>query len=295
VVMIYKTNDVLNFAHGNMGLVTTIIVYVMMTSYTAPISSGLFDLVSRIGIFGGLDPGVFSIVAFFIIVAAAALFAFFFGVLLEVVFLRPAREPSHLGLIVITIGLWQILDGAVIGLFGTEIYAMPPPLSGFGVIKLGKIPVDRLDLVILAITGGMVLVLYLFFRFTKVGIAMRATFQNKEAAALMGIGTRRIFAVTWGISSVLAATAGVLTAAKLYLDNTVMLFPFLKAFSAAVLGGLGSLPGVIVGGWMLGVSENLFGSYVSMGYKTPFAFIVIIVVLLIRPEGLLSRRTKKGV
>ncbi|MBN1574207.1 MAG: branched-chain amino acid ABC transporter permease [Deltaproteobacteria bacterium] len=295
VVMIYKTNDVLNFAHGNMGLFSTFLIYMMMTKYTGPISAHLFDWACRIGILGGLNVDNFSILAFALIAVLTAVFAFFFGVILEVVFLRPAKEPSHLGLIVITIGLWQILDGTIIGLFGTEVYAMPPPLSDFKLFKLGKIPIDQLDLIILGITSCIIVVLYLFFRFTRLGIAMRATFQNREAAGLMGIGTRTIFAVTWGISSVLAATAGILTAAKLNLDNTVILFPFLKAFSAAVLGGLGSLPGVIIGGWMLGVSENLFGSYISMGYKTPFAFIVIIVVLIIRPEGLLSTRIKRGV
>ncbi len=295
IVMIYKTNDVLNFAHGNMGLVTTFLIYLLMTKYMAPISSLLFDFTSNIKILSSLDVNFLSIVVFSLIVILSAAFAFFFGVILEMLFLRPAREPSHLGLIVITIGIWQIIDGVVIGLFGTEIYAMPPPLRDFQVLKLGKTPVNQLDLIILAITAGIILVLYLFFRFTKVGIAMRATFQNKEAAGLMGIGTRKIFAITWGISSVLAATAGVLTASKLNLDNTVMLFPFLKAFSAAVLGGLGSLPGVIIGGWMLGVSENLFGYYVSMGFRTPFAFIVIIVVLIFRPEGLFTRRTKRSV
>jgi branched-chain amino acid transport system permease protein len=295
IVMIYKTNDVLNFAHGNMGLVTTFLVYLLMTKYMAPISSCLFDFTSSIKILSSLDVNFLSIIVFSLIVILSATFAFFFGVILEIIFLRPAKEPSHLGLIVITIGIWQIIDGVVIGLFGTEIYAMPPPLRDFQVLKLGKTPVNQLDLIILAITAGIILVLYLFFRFTKVGIAMRATFQNKEAAGLMGIGTRKIFAITWGISSVLAATAGVLTASKLNLDNTVMLFPFLKAFSAAVLGGLGSLPGVIIGGWMLGVSENLFGYYVSMGFRTPFAFIVIIVVLIFRPEGLFTRRTKRSV
>jgi branched-chain amino acid transport system permease protein len=124
---------------------------------------------------------------------------------------------------------------------------------------------------------------------------MRATSQVESAARLMGIKTKRVFALTWGISSVLAAIAGILAASHSYLNTNAMLFPFLKAFAAATMGGLTSLPGAIIGGWILGITENLFGYYVSMELKTPFAFLVIVIVLSIRPSGLLSRHYVKKV
>jgi branched-chain amino acid transport system permease protein len=295
VVLIYKTSEVLNFAHGNMGMVTAFVCLMLMEEHMPKVSNALVGFFSSIDALSFLDPGFCFILSFVLVLIATFLFAFLLGLAIEFFLLRPAKEPTQLGLIVITIGLWLVLDGVSAKVFGTQDHRFPEPMTNFKIYKLGKIPLSQLDIIVLVITVLLILTLFLFFRYSRVGIAMRATSQNETAAKLMGIKTRRVFALTWGMSSVLGAIAGILATPKFILNNTMMLFPFLKAFAAATLGGLVSLPGAIVGGWILGVSENLFGRYVSMELKTTFAFIVIVVVLSIRPSGLLAKHYIKKV
>jgi branched-chain amino acid transport system permease protein len=295
VVLIYKTSEVLNFAHGNMGMVAAFVCLVLMEKHMPGISNFLVGFFSGIELLSGLGSGFYFILSFVLVLIITFLFAFLLGLAIEFFTLRPAKDPTQLGLIVITIGLWLVLDGAAAWIFGTQDHRFPEPMASFKIYKLGKIPISQLDLIVLAITVILITTLFLFFRFSRVGIAMRATSQKEAAAKLMGIKTRRVFALTWGMGSVLGAIAGVLATPKFFLNNTMMLFPFLKAFAAATLGGLVSLPGAIVGGWILGVTENLFGRYVSMELKTSFAFLVIILVLSIRPSGLLAKHFVKKV
>jgi branched-chain amino acid transport system permease protein len=124
---------------------------------------------------------------------------------------------------------------------------------------------------------------------------MRATSENLPAAQTLGIPTRRVLAFAWGIASALGVLAGIFLAPALFLDPFFMLDPFLKGFAAAVLGGLNSLPGAVVGGLLLGVAESLAGAYLAIQFKNTLAFVIIIVVLLIRPEGLLGREFKERV
>ncbi len=295
VVLIYKTSEVLNFAHGNMGMIAAFVCLMLMEKHMPKVSDFLVGFFSGVKFLSGLGSGFYFILSFILVLIITFLFAFLLGLAIEFFLLRPAKDPTQLGLIVITIGLWLALDGAAAWVFGTQDHKFPAPMANFKIYKLGKIPINQLDLIVLAITIILIITLFLFFRFSRVGIAMRATSQNEAAAKLMGIKTRRVFALTWGISSVLGAIAGILATPKFILNGTMMLFPFLKAFAAATLGGLVSLPGAIIGGWILGVSENLFGRYVSMELKTTFAFIVIILVLSIRPSGLLAKHYIKKV
>ena len=295
VVLIYKTSEVLNFAHGNMGMVTAFVCLVLMEKHMPRVSDFLVGFFSGVGFLSGIDSSFYFILSFILVLIITFLFAFLLGLAIEFFLLRPAKDPTQLGLIVITIGLWLVLDGAAAWIFGTQDHKYPAPMASFKIYKLGKIPISQLDIIVLLITLALIFMLFLFFRFSRVGIAMRATSQNEAAAKLMGIRTRRVFALTWGISSILGAMAGILATSKFILNNTMMLFPFLKAFAAATLGGLVSLPGAIVGGWILGISENLFGRYISMELKTTFAFIVIVIVLSIRPSGLLARHYIKKV
>jgi len=124
---------------------------------------------------------------------------------------------------------------------------------------------------------------------TKVGLAMRAVSQDVVAAQALGIPARKIYAATWGLASALGGAAGILLAPVVYLDPYMMLDPFLKGFAGAVLGGIDSLPGAVLGGFLLGVAEAVFAGYVSFKFKTTLAFAIIILVLLVRPEGLLGR------
>ena len=137
--------------------------------------------------------------------------------------------------------------------------------------------------------------LFVFFRFTKIGTAMKAVQQNPFAAKAMGIPTRRILSFTWGLSSVTGAVAGMLIAPIATLDPNMMLDPMLKGFSGAVLGGMTSLPGAVLGGYLLGLIENFFGGYVSLEFKSVVAFAVIVVILCIKPSGLFVRHFERKV
>jgi branched-chain amino acid transport system permease protein len=147
------------------------------------------------------------------------------------------------------------------------------------------------------ILAGLVLMaaLYVLVQRTDLGLAMRAVSQDVDAAAALGIPVRRLHALTWALASALAGAAGVLLAPVVYLDPFMMLDPFLKGFAAAVLGGMDSLPGAVVGGFLLGVAESVFAGYVSIKFKTTLALAVIILVLMIRHEGLLGREYRRRV
>src|SRR3990170_993041 len=146
-------------------------------------------------------------------------------------------------------------------------------------------------------TAGLLLValLYLLVQRTRVGLAMRAVAQDLTAAQALGIPSRRIFALTWGLAGMLAAAAGILAAPVTLLTPFMMLDPFLKGFAAAVLGGMDSLPGAVLGGWLLGLAESLFAGYISFKFKTTLAFLIIILTLMLRPEGLLGREYRRRV
>jgi branched-chain amino acid transport system permease protein len=152
--------------------------------------------------------------------------------------------------------------------------------------------VTPLDIGIVGITAGLILILTLYFKFTKLGIAMRATQQNKQTATLMGINVKGIYAGTWALSAVVSGVAGFLAAPIIFID-TNMGFVVLKGFAGAVLGGWGSIPGAIVGGMALGVMENLATVYVWPQIKHMAAFLVLLIVLLCKPDGLLGFTVKK--
>jgi len=268
LVLVYKTTEVLNFAQGELGMVATFLAYGMM---------------SALG---------FPFIAAFI---CACLFGFFLGVLIEFLFLRRADNPTLLGLIVITLGCEMILYGLASHFGGADTKAFESPISETKVYTIGNVVISQLNLVIILVALILMAALYLFFKFTRVGIAMKAVSQNEDVAKVMGIKVNRIKAITWGIASLLGAVAGVLVAPITLLDPNMMLDPLLKAFASAVLGGIESLPGAALGGWVLGIVENLVGGYISTELKTTVAFLIIVIVLCIRPSGMLGRHYKKKV
>jgi branched-chain amino acid transport system permease protein len=138
------------------------------------------------------------------------------------------------------------------------------------------------------------IVLFLFFRYSRLGMAMKATQQNPVAARIMGIRTKRILMATWGISSLVGACAGLLLSPVL-MQPYMMWDPMLKGFAAAVMGGMTSLPGAIFGAYLLGIIENLFGGYISIEFKSVVAFVVIVLMLCVKPSGLFARHYVKKV
>ena len=263
MVIIYKTSEVLNFAQGDMAMLSAFVAYTLMSTY-----------------------GLGFTVSFTLALA----FAFALGAFLEFAFLRRAKEPNVLGLIIITLGLEMVLYGLASWRWGSDQKNFPFPVSDFEVHQLGGgVVVSDLNLVTLGVACTLMILLFLFFRYTKVGVAMKATQQNPQAARLMGIRVGRIMMLTWGMSSVVGACAAFLIASTDTLDPNLMWTPQLKGFSAAVLGGMTSLVGAVMGGFILGVVENLFGGYVSVEFKAVVAFAVIVVILCVKPSGLFAK------
>jgi branched-chain amino acid transport system permease protein len=264
IVLIYRSNRVLNFAHGDMATAGT---YVAM----ALLGMNLYFWLS-------------SLVA--LLVGAGIAVLFYFCVLIP----AQRRDATHLGQIILTLGVGLIIQGLVLR-FGTlEPQTFPFPISDTKVYEFGNVVVSQLSLGTLIFNLLASLGFYLLVQKTKLGLAMRATSENLQAAQTLGIPTRRILALSWGLAAMLGVLGGLFLAATLLLDPFFMLEPFLKGFAAAVLGGMNSLPGAIVGGLILGVAESLAGGYISVAFKNTLAFLVIILVLIFREEGLLGTK-----
>ena len=204
-------------------------------------------------------------------------------------------KTGTMGQIILTVGLGLILQGLIAHFGGTEPQSFPFPLSDTKIYELGGVVISQLGLGTLGIGLVASVLLYLLVQKTRLGLAMRATSENLPAAQTMGIPTRRILALSWGLAALLGVLAGLFLAPALLLDPFFMLEPFLKGFAAAILGGLNSLPGAIVGGLILGVAESLAGGFISIAFKNTLAFLIIILVLLVRPEGLLGTEFKERV
>jgi branched-chain amino acid transport system permease protein len=223
------------------------------------------------------------------------LFAIFLGIFFEIVFLRRAKDPTLIGLIIITLGFEMILMGFAGWKWGPDQRSLPFPVSNLEGYNFYGLFISKINFWTILISLVLMLVLFVFFRYTKLGIAMRATQQNPLAARVMGIRTKWILSFTWAISSLVGAVAGMLIAALGVLDPPMMMDPLLKGFASAVLGGMTSLPGTAVGGAMLGIIENLFGGYVSLAFKSVVAFAIIVLMLCVKPSGLLARHYVKKV
>jgi branched-chain amino acid transport system permease protein len=267
MVLIYKASEVPNFVQGEMALLPVFIAFMLLSSYGVP---------------------------YYIAFPATLFFALCLGCFLEFAILRRAKEPNVLGLIIITIGMEMMLLGFVSWKFGADQRAMPFPISTYDSIIIGDLFISTLELLTLVVALIIMLSLFLFFRFSKIGVAMKATQQNENAAALMGIKTKQIRMVTWGISSMVGCVAGLLIAPVL-VEPYMMWDPMLKGFSGAVVGGMTSLPGAVFGAYIVGIVEHLFGGYVSIEFKSAVAFAIIVVVLCIKPSGLFARHYVKKV
>ncbi len=267
MVIVYKTSAVPNFAQGEMALASSFFTYMLL---------------EQCG------------VSYYFAFPSAVLFAVVLGCALEFGVLRRAKEPGILGMITITIGLEMILLGLVSWKFGADPKTMPFPVNPYDSYLVGGIFVGKLELLTFSVALSIMLILFLFFRFSKLGIAMKATQQNPNAARLVGVRTNRITMCAWGISSLVGSLAGLLMSA-VTMQPYMMWDPMLKGFAAAVMGGMTSLPGAVFGAYLLGIVENLFGAYVSIEFKSVVAFAVIVLVLCIKPSGLFARHYVKKV
>jgi branched-chain amino acid transport system permease protein len=231
---------------------------------------------------------------YYVAFPCALLFAAFLGCFLEFAVLRRAKEPNVLGMIIITIGLEMILMGLVSWKFGADPKTMPFPISPYDSVSLGGVFISSLEVLTFVVAIALMVILFAFFRYSRLGIAMKATQQNIMAARLMGIKTRRILMITWGISSLVGCIAGLLIAPTT-MQPYMMWDPMLKGFAAAVMGGMTSLPGSVFGAYIIGIIENLFGGYLSIEFKSVVAFFIIVMVLCVKPSGLFARHYVKKV
>ena len=267
-VLIYKATETINFAQGEL----------MM-----------------LGAFLGLTATVVMGLPYWAGVPVALAGMALAGLLIERVALRPILGQPAFSVVMVTIGLGYVARGAVtmIPFWGTETHTLPTPFKE-EVLYLGTLAIGMEQIVIVAATVALCAALYLFFRFTRVGVAMQAASQNQLAAYYMGIPVRRLNGLIWAISAAVAALAGILLAPITFV-HVSMGFIGLKAFPAAVVGGFGSLPGAIVGGLVIGVVESLSGVYLPEGFKDIAAYVMVLAMLVLKPNGIFGETMRKKV
>jgi branched-chain amino acid transport system permease protein len=274
-VLIYKATETVNFAQGEL----------MM-----------------LGAFLGLTGTTVLGLPFWMSIGGVMIVSLLFGMLLERSLLRPLLGQPAFTIVMVTIGFGYLARGIVtmIPAWGTDTHTLPAPykdevfrLAFSGAVEQ-QLVVSMEHIAIIAATALLCAILFLFFRFTRLGIAMQAASQNQLAAFYMGIPVRRLNALVWGISAAVAACAGILLAPITFVHSN-MGFIGMKAFPAAVVGGFGSIPGAIVGGLVIGLVESFSGYYLSEGFKDIAAYVVVLLMLAVKPNGLFGEKLRKRV
>jgi len=265
-VLIYKTTELVNFAQGDLLMLGAFTCYMFVVWY-----------------------GVGYWLAFALAVVVVALF----GAALDATVLRRVIGQPQFAVVMLTIGLGATFRSFASITWGSEIYTLPTPFSARQTM-VGKVSVSHEYVAIIVGTVLLCAALYTFFTYTKVGVAMQATSQNQLAAYYMGIPVKRMFSLIWAISAGVAAVAGVLLAPVSLIDVNLG-FIGLKAFAAAVLGGFGSILGALIGGLTIGLIEMFAGTYLPQGFKDVAAYVVLLVVLAVRPQGMFGTVGRKKV
>jgi branched-chain amino acid transport system permease protein len=268
--------------------------FVLIYKATETVSFVQGDLM-MLGAFAGLGVMAFLGFPFWIAVIAAILAMGLLGVGLERVVIRPILGQPAFSIVMLTIGIAYVARGLVtmIPNIGTETHTMPVPYKD-AVWRLGGLVINVEQFVVIGATAVLCALLYAMFRYSKLGIAMQASSQNQLAAYYMGIPVRRLNGLVWGLAAMVAAVAGLLLAPITFVHAN-MGFIGLKAFPAAVVGGFGSLPGAIVGGIIIGVVESLSGFFLPEGFKDIAAYVVVLIMLMVRPNGLFGEKLRKKV
>jgi branched-chain amino acid transport system permease protein len=268
LVLIYRATEVINFAQGELATATTYIAY-QLTLW-----------------------GLSYWLSFFL----TLLIAFVLGAVIQIVVIRPIQH-SVIAVVIVTVGMFILIDGLVTWKWGADLKFMKAPF-GNTVYRAGGVAFAQQDIGVLLVSILSVVLLWVLFQFTKLGLAMRAAALRPAAAALVGVRVNWMLAIGWGLAAVLGAVAGLMTEPTQFLQPTMMQAILLYAFAAAVLGGLESPVGAVVGGLALGVFLNLIGQYVGFAtseLRLPIAFAVLLLVLLLKPNGLFGRKQVRRV
>ncbi|MDE0450362.1 MAG: branched-chain amino acid ABC transporter permease [Gammaproteobacteria bacterium] len=265
-VMIYKATEMLNFAQGDMMMLGAFVAFTFVNLAGLPFFVGfLITLVVMVG----------------------------FGMGLERTVIRPMIGEPPFAVLMLTIGLGFILRAVAGAIWGSGTRTLDVPFAG-RVLEVGGVVLGYENLVVIGGTALLCIGLWAFFRYSRIGIAMQAASQNQLAAYYCGVPVKRVTSLVWGISAAISAAAGVLVAPVMLIDP-MMGFLGIKAFAAAIVGGFGSLPGAIVGGLLIGVVEQFAGLYLPAGLGEVSAFVILLVMLMARPQGIFASMQQKKV
>lgn len=267
VVVVFRNTRTINLAQGDFSMIGAFVALILLKQF-------------------GLN--------YYFALALTVLGVTMLGVLVERIVMRPIANSDWLTLFTATLGVYYILHGLAGWLWGRDTKAFAVTFDPTPKHILGTI-VSEGHLLNMAWAAGIGLVLFLFFKYTKQGIAMRAVTDDPETARLMGIPVRFIVTLTWGLAGFLAAFVGVLTAPIIYVGPQMMDEVLIKGYVAAVFGGLYSIPGAVLGSFMIGVTENLAGGYLGSQYKTATAFVMIVALLAVRPKGLFGIQKRREI
>lgn len=265
IVLILSTTNVMNFAQGDVGMFLTYIAFIFIVRGISPALTLPIVIIAGLLLGMALDRGLMS----------------------------RAKKSSHLGMVMITLALTMILEGVVATFFGNIPMLFPPIIQG-APLKFGSVILDRQD--VLSIFTALVIfaILFVILYKTKIGIAARSIAEDEYGSLILGIPIHKINTFIWAISFGLAGIAGMMTAPRLSLEPTFMIVIQLKAFIAAVLGGMGSVVGAIFGGLILGVLENIIAYYIP-SIKESFSLILVVAVLLFLPTGIFGKKEARRI
>ena len=262
IVLVLQATDIPNFAQGEMAMFATFVAYSLLSIY-------------------GLS--------WWLVLPLTLAFSALQGVVVQQLVIRPLLGTPAINAVIATLGLSMALHSVAGMIWGNQTHVFASPLKDLPVFKLFGVNVSPDSALTILVSVAMIIIFTLILRHTQAGRALRAASQNQTVAKLMGISISRSFALAWGMGSLAGAVAGLLVAPILFLDVNMMGPLLIKGFAGAVLGGLSSLGGVFIGGLLLGVVENLMGAYVSGSFSEALSFILIIVVLIVAPEGIFGR------
>ena len=267
-VLIYKATETVSFAQGEL----------MM-----------------LGAFGGLVGMTMLGFPYWLAILSAVAAMAVFGVVLERAVIRPILGQPAFSIVMLTIGIGYVARGVITMVpgIGTDTQALPVPYKD-EIWNVAGLVLNVEHMVVIGATAVLCVLLFALFRYSKLGIAMQAASQNQLAAYYMGIPVQRLNGIAWGLAAAVAAVAGLLLAPITFVHAN-MGFIGLKAFPAAVVGGFGSLPGAIVGGLIIGIVESLSGFYLPDGFKDTAAYVVVLVMLMVKPNGLFGEKLRKKV
>ena len=267
-VLIYKATETVSFAQGELMMLGSFLALALLAGLGFP---------------------------FWLTIPATMLAMGLFGWGLERTVIRPILGQPAFSIVMLTIGISYVARGAITMIpdVGTDTRSLPVPYKD-AIVKLDGLVLDVQQMVVIGATAALCLLLALLFRQTKIGIAMQASSQNQLAAYYMGIPVQRLNGLVWALAAAVAAVAGILLAPITFVHAN-MGFIGLKAFPAAVVGGFGSLPGAIVGGLIIGIVESMSGFFLPEGFKDIAAYVVVLIMLMVKPNGLFGEKLSKKV